>query len=141
MTIKQLSVFIENKTGRINEVTRILGMNGINMIAFSLAENADFGILRMIISNVDKAVQVLKEAHFGVSVTDVIGLSCPDEPGALSSILECLAKENVFIEYMYAFSHGDVANVIIRPTDISRCVETLANCDCNILNKTRISQQ
>lgn len=131
MTIKQLSVFIENKTGRINEVTRILGTNGINMTAFSLAESADFGILRLIVSDVKKAVEVLKEAHFGVSVTDVIGFSCPNVPGALSEVLECLAKEDIFIEYMYAFSQGDSANVIIRPTDVSKCVDimTCANLD------------
>lgn len=140
MTIKQLSVFIENKTGRINEVTRILGANDINMTAFSLAENADFGILRLIVSDVDSAIQVLKEAHFGVSITDVVCFSCPNQPGALSIVLEYLAKENIFIEYMYAFSQGDTANVVIRPTDIQRCIEILQHYDCNLLNKTSLKQ-
>lgn len=134
MKIKQLSVFIENKTGRINEVAQILGSNGINMTAFSLAESLEFGILRLIVSDVDKAVVVLKEAHFGVSIADVICLSCPNSPGALSSILSHLEKENIFIEYMYAFSQGDTANIVIRPTDIDRCIEVLGNCDCNVLN-------
>ena len=141
MTIKQLSVFIENKTGRINDVTHILGNNGINMTAFSLAENADFGILRMIVSDVDKAVKVLKEAHFGVSVTDVICFNCPNKPGALATVLEYLAKENIFIEYMYAFSEGETASVVIRPTDINRCVEILAYYKCDILNKSSLKQQ
>ena len=124
-TIKQLSVFIENKTGRINEVTRILADNGINMTAFSLAESADFGILRMIVSDVDKARQALKEARFGVNTTDVVCFSCENVPGALATVLERLAKEDIFIEYMYAFSQGEKANVVIRPTDVARCVEVL----------------
>lgn len=140
MTIKQLSVFIENKTGRINDVAHILGNNKINMTAFSLAENADFGILRMIVSDVELAVQVLKEAHFGVSITDVVCFSCPNKPGALATILEYLAKENIFIEYMYAFSEGETANVVIRPTDIGKCLDTLTFYKCDILNKSNLRQ-
>lgn len=140
MTIRQLSVFIENRTGRINEVTRILGQNGINMTAFSLAESAEFGILRMVVSDVDKAVKALKEAHFGVSVTDVVCFSCPNVPGALATVLEYLAKEDIFIEYMYAFSQGDTANVVIRPTDIDRCIDILTYYKCDILNKNNLSQ-
>ena len=141
MTIKQLSVFIENKTGRINDVTRILGQNGVNMTAFSLAESADFGILRMIVSDVDLAMRVLKEAHFGVTVTDVVCFSCPNTPGSLSTVLEYLAKENIFIEYMYAFSEGDTANVVIRPTDVKRCLEILTSYNCNLLNLNNLKQQ
>lgn len=140
MTIKQLSVFIENKTGRINEVTRILGANGINMTAFSLAENTDFGILRLIVSDVDKAIRVLKEAHFGISVTDVVCFSCANEPGALSVVLEYLAKEHIFIEYMYAFSQGDIANVVIRPTNNQRCVEILSHYKCDLLDSSALQQ-
>lgn len=140
MTIKQLSVFIENKTGRINEVTRILGQNRVNMTAFSLAESADFGILRMIVSDVDLAMRVLKEAHFGLTVTDVVCFSCPNTPGSLSTVLEYLAKENIFIEYMYAFSEGDTANVVIRPTDVKRCLDILTSYNCNLLNRNNLKQ-
>ena len=76
MTIRQLSVFLENKTGRINEVVRTLGGNGINMHAFSMAETADFGILRLIVSDVDKAIEVLRAHDFAVMSTDVVCLSC-----------------------------------------------------------------
>ncbi len=126
MTIKQLSVFVENRTGRINDVARLLGGNGVNMSAFCLAESADFGILRMIVSDVDLAVRVLKEAHFGVSVTDVICLSCSDAPGALSTILEHLSAEDIFIEYMYAFSQGATANIVFRPSDVQKGVGVLS---------------
>ncbi len=126
MRTKQLSVFIENKTGSIREIARILGANGVNMRALSMAENSDFGILRMIVSDVALAVRLLKRAHFGVNVTPVAHVRTPNEPGALASVLEKLADHNVFIEYMYAFSEGDCANVIIRPTDLDRCVDVLS---------------
>lgn len=133
MTIKQLSVFVENKTGRINDVTRILGANGINMTAFCLAESVEFGILRMVVSDPEKAVRVLKEARFAVNVTEVVCLSCPNTAGAMSKVLDYLAAEDVFIEYMYAFSQGDRANVVIRPTDTARCVEILQRCECELM--------
>lgn len=136
MTIRQLSVFIENKLGRINEVTKILAANNINMTAFSLAESADFGVLRLIVSDVGKAAEVLKEARFGVSLTDVVALNLKNEAGALSKVMEHLAGQDVFIEYMYAFSQGDSANVVIRPTDVAKCVEALKTCDCNILTES-----
>ena len=132
MTIKQLSVFLENKTGRINDVTRILGKHQINMHAFSMAETTDFGILRLIVSDVDKAVDVLREANFAVMLTDVVCISCSHEAGALSSILEHLAAEDIFIEYMYAFADGEQANVVIRPNDIDKCVATIQECNCNV---------
>ena len=125
MTIKQLSIFLENRTGRINEVARILADNGINMQAFSMAETADFGLLRLIVPDVDKAVEVLRAADIAVMVTDVLCLNCNNVPGALSAVLEKLAANNVFIEYMYAFSDGDSANVVIRPTNIDAAVNVL----------------
>lgn len=140
MTITQLSVFIENKTGRINEVTRILADNGVNLTAFSLAESADFGILRMIVSDVARAEKALREARFGVNTTDVICFSCANVPGALAQVLECLAKEEIFIEYMYAFSQGETANVVIRPTDLKRGVEVLTHYQCDLLNRNSLCQ-
>ena len=133
MTTKQLSVFLENKTGRINEVTKILGKHAINMHAFSMAETTDFGILRLIVSEVDKAVEILRAENFAVMLTDVVCISCPNVAGSLSKILEELAANNIFIEYMYAFAEGDKANVVIRPNDIDNCVGVLKNSDCNIV--------
>ncbi len=130
MTIKQLSVFLENKTGRINEVTKILGKHGINMHAFSMAETTDFGILRLIVSEVDKAVEILRNENFAVMLTDVV--SCPNVAGSLSAILEQLAEKEIFIEYMYAFADGDKANVIIRANDIDKCVNVLGACACEL---------
>ena len=134
MKTKQLSVFLENKTGRINQVTRILGENGINMLAFSIAETADFSIIRMIVSDVDKASQVMKEAHFAVRVTDVVCIKCSNQAGSLSKILDVLANANVFIEYMYAFSDGDTARVVIRPTDLDICLQVLHQNNCHVIS-------
>ena len=134
MTIKQLSVFLENKTGRINEVTKILGKHDINMHAFSMAETTDFGILRLIVSEVDKAVEILREENFAVMLTDVVCISCSNVAGSLSAILEQLAEKEIFIEYMYAFADGDKANVVIRPNDIDKCVEILSGCACEMRN-------
>lgn len=135
MTIKQLSVFLENKTGRINEVTKILARHSINMQAFSMAETTDFGILRLIVSDVDRAVEILREANFAVMLTDVVCLRCDNVAGSLSVILEQLAENQIFIEYMYAFAEGEQANVIIRPNDITRCVEVLSDCKCNVVKE------
>jgi hypothetical protein len=132
MTIKQLSIFLENKTGRINDVTSILGKNGINMQAFSMAEAADFGILRLIVSEVDRALELLKENNFAVKVTDVVCIRCSNTAGSLASVLEKLAEKEIFIEYMYAFADGDYANTIIKPNNLENCVAVLEECNCDM---------
>ena len=98
-----------------------------------MAETTDFGIMRLIVSEVEKAVEVLRAENFAVMLTDVVCISCPNVAGSLSVILEELAAKNIFIEYMYAFAEGDMANVVIRPTDIERCVEVLNSSECNIV--------
>jgi hypothetical protein len=126
MVAKQLSVFLENKSGRLTEVTQVLGNNGINLSALSIADNSDFGIMRCIVSDPDLAYKALKDAHFAVKITDVIGFSCPNTSGSLAMVLKYLSDNGVFIEYMYSFANGDVANVIIRPTDIENCARILS---------------
>jgi len=117
MLIKQLSIFLENKKGRFTEVAKILGEAGVNMSAFTVAENSDFGILRLIVSDTEKAISV--------SVADVVCLHCPNQPGALAKAMDIITSAGIFIEYMYAFSQGDAANVIIRPDDVNKCAEVL----------------
>lgn len=126
MLAKQLSVFLENKSGRLTEVTEVLGKAGVNLSAMSIADNSDFGILRCVVSDPDKAYRVLKEANFAVKITDVIGFSCPNTSGSLAVVLKYLSDNGVFIEYMYSFANGDVANVVIRPTDLESCDRILA---------------
>ena len=126
MKTKQLSIFLENKSGRLTEVTEALGSAGINLSAMSIADNSDFGILRCIVSDPDKAYLVLKEQHFAVKITDVIGFQCPNVHGSLAVVLKHLSDNGVFIEYMYSFANGNVATVVIRPTDLETCEKILA---------------
>jgi hypothetical protein len=98
MKVKQLSVFIENRAGRLAGLTRLLGNAGINIRALSLADTSDFGILRLIVNDLDKAMQVIKEAGYTVSVTDVTAVEVPDEPGGLARILDALEEGNVNVE-------------------------------------------
>lgn len=126
MIIKQLSVFLENTTGRLNEVTQILGNAGINMSAFSVADTSEFGILRMIVSDPETAFTILREAEFSVKLTDVICLHSPNEPGALARALTILSDESVFIEYLYAYSMDNKsANIVLKPDNIQKCIEVL----------------
>jgi hypothetical protein len=125
MLAKQLSIFLENKSGRLTEVTEVLGNSGVNLSAMSIADNSDFGILRCIVSDPDKAYQALKAAHFAVKITDVIGFTCPNTADSLAVVLKYLSDNGVFIEYMYSFANGDVANIVIRPTDLESCERIL----------------
>jgi hypothetical protein len=138
MIVKQLSVFLENKTGRLNDVAEILGKAGVNMTAFSLADNSDFGILRVIVSDPAKALEVLKQNKFAVSLTDVICLHTPNSPGALSAVLNILAKENIYIEYMYAFAETTGANVIIRPDKLDAAIEALQKNRVNLITANEL---
>lgn len=126
MLAKQLSVFLENKSGRLTEVTEVLGNAGINLSAMSIADNSDFGILRCVVSDPDKAYKELKAANFTVKLTDVIGFVCPNTSGSLAKVLKHLSDNGIFIEYMYSFANGDVAHVVIRPSDLEACDRVLA---------------
>ena len=133
MLIKQLSIFLENKKGRFTEVTSILGNAGINMTAFTVAENSDFGIVRLIVSDPEKAKEVLKENKYAVSITDVICIQTPNEPGALSKVMTIITKADIFIEYMYAFSFGKGAVVVIRPDNLDKALSILAENKVELL--------
>jgi hypothetical protein len=126
MIVKQLTVFLENKTGRLNEVSQLLGNSGINMSAMTLADTSEFGILRMIVSDPEKALSILKAAEFSARLTDVICLNSPNEPGALARALDILSEESVFIEYLYAYSMDNKsANIVLKPDNIQKCIEVL----------------
>src|SRR5512142_2297213 len=100
MKVEQISVFIENKSGRLAEIARLLGDAGVNIRALSLADTSDFGILRLIVNDREKAKTFLKEKGFTVSKTDVVAVEVPDRPGGLSSILQTLDSEKINVEYM-----------------------------------------
>lgn len=121
MTIKQVSVFLENKAGRTQQVTQLLADNGIDILAFSLADSSEFGILRLIVNNTEKAVKVLKEARIAVILTDVIRIDVTNTMGSLAQILKYLQEKNVSIEYMYALQGEGLCSTIIRPYHFEEC--------------------
>ena len=119
MAIKQLAVFVENKHGSLDEITKILANAGVDIRALSISETQDFGILRMIVSNLEVAKATLKENQCVYTVTDVVGVSVPDTPGAMAGVIRILSENNINLEYVYAFlgaSH-DSACVILRVAD------------------------
>jgi hypothetical protein len=119
MGIKQISVFLENKTGRLSEVTKTLAKAGINLRAIIIADTADFGILRIIVDKTDEAVNALVAAGFTTKLTDVLAVEIEDTPGSLAKIVELFEQARVNIDYLYASLEGKAgkAVVIIRPED------------------------
>ena len=103
MAIKQISVFVENKPGRLADITGFLADGGISIRAFSIADTTDFGILRLIVSDTDKAAKVLKEHGVAVSITEVVGISIPDVTGAFAKVVKLLSDAGENVEYAYAF--------------------------------------
>jgi hypothetical protein len=125
MKIKQLSIFLENKSGRLTEVTEALASAKINISAFSVADTADYGILRMIVNKPEQAEQLLKEKGLSVHITEVVGLVVPNEPGGLHRALQILSSEGISVEYMYAFALSDRATVIIRTEALEQTIAAI----------------
>lgn len=136
MAVKQISVFLENKKGRLAEVTTGLSKEKINIRALSLADTADFGVLRIIVDNPDRAVAALKARGFVAQVTEVIAVEVEDRPGGLAHILEVLDEDNVNVEYMYAYveKKRDNAIVICRIDDRERALQVLEKHGIATLN-------
>ena len=138
MLIKQISIFVENKPGRLSNITNILKQNDIDIRALSIADTKDFGILRLIVNDPDKACNVLKGAECTVTITDVLAVGISDEPGGLSVVMNTLYNNAISVEYMYAFAQGDTAHVVIRPSNVERCMEILNKFNCNVLTKNSL---
>ncbi len=125
MMIKQLSVFVQNEPGRLVQVTDILHKANINISALSLAETEEYGILRMIVSDIDLAAETLRQNGYKVKAIDVIWLVTPDVPGALNEKLKILAAEKVDVIYMYGYSSDGKARLILKTSDPNRAAEIL----------------
>ncbi|MDO5488661.1 MAG: amino acid-binding protein [Bacteroidaceae bacterium] len=126
MIIKQLSIFLNNEIGRFTEVTRILAEAGVNLQAFTLSEVSDFGILRLITDNNEKAIAILQENSYAVSTTDVVYIELPDRPGTLAKSIQKISDAGISVEYMYAFSQGNTASVVIRTDDVRQCNDVIS---------------
>lgn len=138
MKIKQLSIFLENKSGRLTEVTEVLASAQINISAFSVADTADYGILRMIVNKPEQAEQLLKAKGLSVHITEVIGLVVPNEPGGLHRALQILSSEGISVEYMYAFALSDRATVIIRTEAVQEAITILQKHKLELLRASEI---
>lgn len=140
MLIKQISVFLENKSGRLAEVTQILGENNIDISALSIADTTDFGILRLIVNNPDMAQKVLKDNEFTVSSTNVIAIGVEDKPGGLYKALGVMEKNQIGIEYMYAFigKTSEEALVILRVDEPDKAIDVLKKTGIKVLSSDSV---
>jgi hypothetical protein len=140
MKVEQISIFIENKSGRLAEVASTLGDAGVNIRALSLADTSDFGILRLIVNDREKAKQALKEKGFTVSKTEVVAVEVPDRPGGLFEILQTLDRKSINVEYMYAFVErcGENAVIIFRFDETEKAIDALLENGFNVLEGDRL---
>ncbi len=138
--VEQISVFLENKAGRLAEVAKVLGKAGINIRALSLADTTDFGILRLILNDREAAKKVLKEAGFTVGITQVIAVEVDDKPGGLANILALLSDNGVNVEYMYAFVErsGGNAVLIFKFEHLDEAIELLSSNGITVLPGERV---
>ncbi|AKJ63774.1 ACT domain-containing protein [Kiritimatiella glycovorans] len=136
MNLKQLSVFIENRPGGVSQPCRTLADEGINIITLSLADTEQFGILRLVVREWEKARDALETAGFVVKVTEVLATEVSDRPGGLAEILDALEEKGVNVEYMYAFTlkRGGQAVLIFRFDDMDRALEILRERGFNVLD-------
>ncbi len=137
MTVKQISVFVENRPGRLSKITRLLGDNNISIRAMSIADTKDFGILRLIVDDSEKALSALKENNFAVTVTGVLAIRISDKPGGLADAMECLYSENISVEYMYAafLSEADeTAYLVLRVDKLDEAVNALGESGFKIVS-------
>ena len=142
MTVKHISVFLENKPGQLAEFTKLLEKNEIDMRAMSLADAEDFGILRIIVDDSYKTVCVLKDAGYVCSITPVLAVEIPDKPGSLVKVLDILGENGINLEYTYAFitRKKDVAYMILRVTDNEKAGDVLSKNGIRIYCQHEISE-
>ena len=140
MLVEQIAVFLENKSGRLAEITSILADNDINIRALSVADTADFGILRLIVDKVDQAKKVLRENGFTVGKTNVVAVEVPDRVGGLAGVLKTIEQAGLNVEYMYAFVNksGENAVLIFRFDDIDRAIDALGRNNFTILTGEQV---
>jgi hypothetical protein len=135
MKVEQISVFLENKSGRLADVAEVLAGSGVNIRALSLADTTDFGILRLIVSDTEKAKKVLRDNGFTVGKTEVLAVEVSDRPGGLATILNVMKDNGINVEYMYAFvqKSGGNAIIIFRFDELDKAIETLQRAGIRIL--------
>ena len=141
MLIKQLSIFVENRPGRLSAITQLLAENDVNIKALSIADTRDFGILRLIVGNPTKAMEALKNENCTVSLTSVVGITVDDKPGTLANAVQILYQNNISVEYMYAYNgkKEDKAFVILRVDNNDRAIEAFQEAGIQILTAEEVA--
>ena len=140
MSIRQLSVFVRNEAGRLQEITDCLYENNIDIRALSIAETSEFGILRLIVDDIDKAVAALQEEGYIVRITDVIGCKLEDRPGGLAKIVKVISEIGVNMEYMYAFlTKTDSAYLVLRVEDNEAVEKALSERNIPLLEESDVT--
>jgi len=136
MKLKQISIFLENSPGRLQETTKALGDAGINLRALTLAEAADYGVLRLLVSNVDKARQIMMEKQFPARIDEVVAVAIEDRAGSLAEVLKSLNDAHVSVRYMYAFSgfSDNRAVMIFSFSDTDKAIAVLQKSGQNLLS-------
>jgi hypothetical protein len=142
MKIKQISIFLENRKGRLYDVCSLLGKNDINIRALNVAETESFGILRIVVNKPDAAIKVFKDADIVAKITDVIAIEVDDRPGGLADILKVLADEDVNIEYMYGFveKSSDRALMVFRFDDVDKAATILKKHNIRIVTEQSVRE-
>jgi hypothetical protein len=125
MTIKQLSIFLENKSGRLTEVLETLGHEKINVTALTIADTSEYGILRLIVSDPEKAHRLLKEKGFSANLTEVLSITTPIEAGSFAKALRIFSDEDISIEYVYAFSLEKKAMIVLRTENTEKALAAI----------------
>ena len=141
MTAKQLSVFIENREGRLGEVLRVLKENHVNILSLSLADTTEYGLLRVLVNKPEAAKEALIANGFSSMITDVLVIKIPHVAGSLQKILETISNKNVNIEYMYGLSiDGEDASVVMKTNDLERACEVLRENGIETLTYSELSE-
>jgi hypothetical protein len=142
MKLKQISIFLENKEGRLKKAINILSQNNINIRALSIADTSEFGILRLIVPEPEKAQEKLEENNFVVKVNEVIAVEVPDQPGGLDSILSILYDSQINVEYLYAFveKNEDKAIVVIKTENIDEGIAALEESNIKIMSAEDVNK-
>lgn len=140
MYVKQISVFIENTPGRLAHFTKLLGEHNIDLVSLSVADTTHFGILRGIVADYEKAVELISQNGYTVKLTDVLAVSVPDQPGGLADVLRLLAEHEIVVEYLYSFvrNAGDHALIIFRVDKLDEAQRVLTQAGVKLLSQDEV---
>ena len=141
MYMKQLSVFLENRTGRLEEVLNVLKQEDVNIVSMSLADTSDYGLLRLLVNKPEKGRDALQAQGFSAMLTDVLAVKLAHKVGQLQTLLELICKSQINIEYMYALSTGsDDASIVIKTSDLEKAADLLKKTEVELVDRSELQE-